>query len=170
MGCCCSTPSNIDPEQAKQLKQLKQANNEIKNSMKNAERQGRSEKKLLLLGTGSSGKSTLFKSLIDIHQPFTERDCIESLHVIRQNIVAGILTLLKKSQELYEKDQSKNAPCLVQMTDDIVSAIQIIVNFGAESFTEALDYNEVQVLGMITMIVCDYAIFLCEFANIHYII
>jgi len=102
----------------------------------------------LLLGTGSSGKSTLFKSLKIITQDqnvLTEQT--ESRHVIRQNCVAGVLTLLKKSQELYDANPEANARCLVTMEDRIVEAIQLVVNYGSESFSDVLDYEEVQQLG-----------------------
>ena len=113
-------------------------------------------KKMLLLGTGHSGKSTIFKSLRDIHEKYEESDFIESRHVIRQNLVAGMLTLLKKSQILYELDSDKYANCLLEMTDDIVEAIQLIVNHGSESFTEALDYTEVEKLGIYLIHILDY--------------
>eukprot|EP00488_Nonionellina_sp_1-RS-2012_P001017 TRINITY_DN1616_c0_g1_i1.p1 TRINITY_DN1616_c0_g1~~TRINITY_DN1616_c0_g1_i1.p1 ORF type:complete len:238 (+),score=67.57 TRINITY_DN1616_c0_g1_i1:169-882(+) len=76
-----------------------------------------------------------------------ETETTEARHVIRQNCVAGILTLLKKSQELCDDSPEQNGSCLVNMDDEIVSAIQLVVNYGSESFSEALDYNEVQELG-----------------------
>eukprot|EP01083_Nonionella_stella_P009397 27105_1 len=117
-------------------------------SMKSAERLNKQAKKLLLLGTGSSGKSTLFKSLkIITKDQNMETETTEARHVIRQNCVAGILTLLKKSQELYDENPEQNGCCLVNMDDEIVSAIQLVVNYGSESFSEVLDYNEVSELG-----------------------
>ena len=64
----------------------------------------RYKRKLLLLGAGSSGKSTLYKSLRINEQKNEDSELVESRHVIRQNIIAGTLTLLKRSQELYEMD------------------------------------------------------------------
>lgn len=143
MGCCASEPSTeMDAR-------IKSANTEIGSSMKNAERLNKQAKKLLLLGTGSSGKSTLFKSLkIITKDQNMETETTEARHVIRQNCVAGILTLLKKSQELYDHNPEQNGSCLVNMDDEIVSAIQLVVNYGSESFSEVLDYNEVEELGM----------------------
>ena len=143
MGCCSSETSN------EQDRQIKIANTEIGSSMKNAERLNKQAKKLLLLGTGSSGKSTLFKSLkIITKDQNMETETTEARHVIRQNCVAGILTLLKKSQELYDHNPEQNGACLVNMDDEIVSAIQLVVNYGSESFSEVLDYNEVEELGI----------------------
>ena len=139
MGCCGSSGGD---------EVYNAANKDIKKEMIVQERKDRSIKKLLLLGTGSSGKSTIFKSLRSITgNPFEESELAESRHVIRQNCVAGILTILKKSQELYDEDNDANGACLVNMDDDIISSIQMIVNFGSESFTEALDYSAVEQLG-----------------------
>jgi len=142
MGCCASQPTT------EQDSRIKSANTEIGSSMKNAERLNKQAKKLLLLGTGSSGKSTLFKSLkIITKDQNMETETTEARHVIRQNCVAGILTLLKKSQELYDHNPEQNGSCLVNMDDEIVGAIQLVVNYGSESFSEVLDYNEVEELG-----------------------
>jgi len=127
---------------------LASTNNKINKYQNEQERVSKHAKKLLLLGTGSSGKSTLFKSLKIITQDqnvHTEQT--ESQHVIRQNCVAGILTLLKKSQELYDANPEANSKCLVNMEDRIVEAIQLVVNYGSESFSDVLDFEEVQQLG-----------------------
>ena len=71
----------------------------------------------------------------------------ESRHVIRQDCVSGILILLKKSQELFDEDTEKNKECLVNFEDEIVSAIRLVVNYESETFSEVLDYEEVQELG-----------------------
>eukprot|EP01083_Nonionella_stella_P065273 170891_1 len=144
MGCCSSGAAPItEPDERGKV-----ANTEIGTGLKNAERLNKQAKKLLLLGTGSSGKSTLFKSLkIITKDQNMETETTEARHVIRQNCVAGILTLLKKSQELYDEKPEQNGACLVNMDEEIVSAIQLVVNYGSESFSEALEYNEVQELG-----------------------
>eukprot|EP01084_Bolivina_argentea_P048372 89132_1 len=111
----------------------KNANTEIGMSMKNAERLNNQAKKILLLGAGSSGKSTLFKSLkIITKDQNMEMETTEARHVIRQNCVAAILTLLKKSQELYDENPEQNGCCLVNMDDEIVSAIQLVVKYVSE--------------------------------------
>ena len=154
----CNQSVEVDPN-------VKKANKQISAGMNDAERVDNSIKKLLLLGTGSSGKSTLFKNLKIISTKPEEYDSsvlVESRHVIRQNIVAGILTILKKSQELYEMDQEENGACLVSMDEDIIRCIQMIVNYGGESFTEALDFVEMEQLGIIykiyNYIYCDFAL------------
>ena len=145
MGCCGSTAAPSDNHDG----ESKRVNTEIVSSMKNAERLNKQEKKLLLLGTGSSGKSTLFKSLKIIkNEENAPNEIAESRHVIRQNCVYAILTLLKKSQELYDENPEQNGACLVNMDDEIVEAIQLVVNNASDSFSEVLDYGELQKLGV----------------------
>eukprot|EP01084_Bolivina_argentea_P281664 481957_1 len=120
--------------------------------------------KILSLGTGSSGKATIFKQLKYIHNDSCNHkkddtgtcgDCNldnnneykESIHVIRQNCVAGMLTILRKSQELYDENPELYGKCLVNMDDQTVADIQLIVNYGSESFSEALDYIQVTESG-----------------------
>jgi len=140
-GICGGGNASSDPSVAA-------ANKDITSKLKTTERLNKQSKKLLLLGTGSSGKSTLFKSLkIITKDQNMDTETMESRHVIRQNCVAGILTLLKKSQELYDHDREANKKCLVNMDDEIVVAIQLVVNYGGENFSEMLDYEEVEELG-----------------------
>lgn len=142
MGVCQSGPATeLDPRYL-------EANSEINNTMKSNARIAKQAKKLLLLGTGSSGKSTLFKSLkIITKEPHVASDTFEARHVIRQNCVAGILTLLKKSQEMYDMDKVNNAACQVDMSENVVDNIQLVVQYGSEAFSEELDYAEVEALG-----------------------
>ncbi|ETO24946.1 GNAS complex locus isoform 1 [Reticulomyxa filosa] len=63
------------------------------------ERSEKKENKLLLLGTGSSGKSTLFKGLRLVNgNEFEQTEKVDTRRMIRSNIVASIMTLLQKSQ------------------------------------------------------------------------
>eukprot|EP01083_Nonionella_stella_P205875 749310_1 len=147
MICTCCTCCTSVPEALEEFER-ELANREVSTCMKNSERLDKQTKILLLLGTGASGKSTLFKSLkIITKDQNMDNEIIETRHVIRQNCVAGILTLLKKSEELYNGNPEYNEACLVNMDEEIVSAIQLVVNYGSESFSEALEYNEVQELG-----------------------
>jgi len=61
--------------------------------------------KLLLLGAGESGKSTLFKQIITIYgKGFSEKDKKAYIPIIYRNIVASIEELAKQSQELPRHD------------------------------------------------------------------
>lgn len=61
-------------------------------------------KKLLLLGAGESGKSTLFKQAISLYRaPFTEVDLKEYLSAVHNNTVDGMKMLVEQSDELAER-------------------------------------------------------------------
>lgn len=60
-------------------------------------------KKLLLLGAGESGKSTLFKQLDNIYgEGFTEEETLAYISIIHSNIVDAIKKLLHMSDEFAE--------------------------------------------------------------------
>eukprot|EP01083_Nonionella_stella_P008025 23106_1 len=139
MGTCCS----VNPE----------ANEEIETYMLAHKETNKSTRKLLLLGCGSSGKSTLFKQLKCIFHPWglESTEFAESTHAIRQNCVHSILKLLKKSQELYESDPKKYAKCLVNLEDDkkLVRSIERILAYRHDTFEhmEHANWNEIEQLG-----------------------
>merc|ERR1712228_1047955 len=99
-------------------------------------------KKCLLLGSGSSGKSTLFRQLKVIHgSGFGADEFVESKQRIRSNCVLGILVLLKKSQELYDQNNELNADCFINIDGDedrkyIINEVKNVLKFSAESFEE----------------------------------
>ena len=76
-----------------------------------------SPKKVLLLGAGSGGKSTLFRQLKCIYKNgFGENEFEETVPIIRRNCVAGILLVLKKSEQLYEMDTINNHDCYIDIS------------------------------------------------------
>jgi len=63
--------------------------------------------KLLLLGPGESGKSTLFKQMITIYgHGFSEKDRKSYIPLIHRNLVACIDELAKQSVELPKQDDA----------------------------------------------------------------
>jgi len=102
------------------------------------EKNERRENKLLLLGTGSAGKSTLFKGLRLVnHNQFEPSEKVDTRRTIRSNIVASIMTLLQKSQMLYEKDPERFAGCKVNITDSkVIQSVQVLITFAEESFSD----------------------------------
>ena len=114
----------------------------IKKFMKNDFKANAKIKKCLLLGSGSSGKSTLFRQLKVIHGAgFGADEFIESKQRIRSNCVLGVLVLLKKSQELYQQNKELNSDCYVDIGDDddrkyIIDEVQNVLKYSAESFEE----------------------------------
>jgi len=130
MGALCGTEASSDAE--------RKANRDINVNMGAREKENKKEHKLLLLGTGSSGKSTLFKGLRLVNgSEFELKEQIDTRHVIRFNIVVAVMTLLQKSQMLYESDPKTFADCKIDITNSqVIQAVQVVVSFAEETFIE----------------------------------
>lgn len=127
-------------------------NSNINNYMNKAQNEDARVFKLLLLGPGATGKSTLFKSLQILHsgsiQPSEKRSII---HFIRQNILNGIITLMEYSLVLPQKDEERYADCEpTGITEDIQNRMEDIKAFkGTTGFVDEskLDYQELAELA-----------------------
>jgi len=92
MGLCASSHGPVDPEaraKSKQVDKMIQADND----------QQRSILKLLLLGAGESGKSTLFKQMIQIYGKGFTDDRSTYKSIIHQNIIESIKVLMSHVPE-----------------------------------------------------------------------
>eukprot|EP01084_Bolivina_argentea_P116743 207373_1 len=146
MGTCMiikSSPNSSELTSAEQ-----KAHQGIQDGLINAASSDKKAKKLLLLGAGSSGKSTLFKQLKCIHGwGFENAEFLESRHNIRQNIVLCIIKLLQESEKLHS---SKIIDKYVNLKDSkIMECIGCIASFKDESFEydQELDWNGMENLG-----------------------
>ncbi|ETO29119.1 G-protein subunit alpha 1, partial [Reticulomyxa filosa] len=140
------------------------ASRHIQAYIKDHEKQQEREKWLLLLGTGSSGKSTLFKELrlIDGHR-FQDREKIKHKQIIRKNMLNHTLFLLagrtktlglisnlfkkkkKKNQKLYEGNPQKYEDCRVDVEDkEIMTNIDVVLSFSKEDFDNEDEIDEVR--------------------------
>ena len=80
----------------------------------------------------------------------------QSRQLIRENCVSNILTLLHKSQELYESDPIANGPCRIELDpmdekDEIWEATQLVYNYreyGSFDNTDDPDYEAMEQLGL----------------------
>jgi len=95
MGCAPSAPRDeLDEDVQKDLTSAKDVD--------------RAVKKLLLLGAGGSGKSTLFKQLQNIHGGgFAERDRKTFRHQIYEQIIEAMKVMIIKAEEYVEEKKSK---------------------------------------------------------------
>ncbi|CAO4360360.1 hypothetical protein GCK72_001147 [Caenorhabditis remanei] len=105
MACCLS-------EEAREQKRI---NQEIEKQLQRDKRNARRELKLLLLGTGESGKSTFIKQMRIIHgQGYSDEDKRAHIRLVYQNVFMAIQSMIRamdtlciqfgdQSEELQEK-------------------------------------------------------------------
>src|SRR5438128_2403694 len=111
MGCCSGGDSTAS---------------EIDGKIKKEQIRDEKERKLLLLGTGASGKSTVFKNIKRIQgEPMLEpRIVYETGNTLRQNLVEFMIKLLMKSRSFYDANEQMHADCLVNEDDVTVLHIE----------------------------------------------
>ncbi|XP_027563886.1 guanine nucleotide-binding protein G(t) subunit alpha-2-like, partial [Neopelma chrysocephalum] len=89
-----SGASAEDKEMAKRSKELE------KKLQEDADKEAKTVK-LLLLGAGESGKSTIVKQMKIIHQDgYTEEECMEFKAIIYGNILQSILAIVRAMSTL----------------------------------------------------------------------
>ncbi|XP_013772219.1 guanine nucleotide-binding protein G(q) subunit alpha-like isoform X1 [Limulus polyphemus] len=99
MACCLS-------EEGKEQKRI---NQEIERQLRKDKRDARRELKLLLLGTGESGKSTFIKQMRIIHgQGYSDEDKKSYIKLVYQNIIMAMQSMVKAMEmlKISYKDQS----------------------------------------------------------------
>ena len=89
--------------QSSEAKEGKARNEEIENQLKRDKMNLRNEIKMLLLGAGESGKSTILKQMKLIYaNGFTDQDRKQWRVVIFANLVSAFHTILQAMEELEE--------------------------------------------------------------------
>jgi GTPase SAR1 family protein len=97
MGLCISGDKS-SPEEKKARKEELHKSKQIETHMNEDHKRDQSIHKLLLLGAGESGKSTLFKQLMTIYgSGFSEEDRKSYRSAVHSNIMANIKTLVEQS-------------------------------------------------------------------------
>uniref|UniRef100_A0A8C1IMH5 Guanine nucleotide-binding protein subunit alpha n=2 Tax=Cyprinus carpio TaxID=7962 RepID=A0A8C1IMH5_CYPCA len=111
MACCLS-------EEAKESKRI---NAEIERQLRRDKRDARRELKLLLLGTGESGKSTFIKQMRIIHGTgYTDEDKRGFTKLVYQNIFTSMQSMIRATETLkigYKYEQNKANAMLVKEVD-----------------------------------------------------
>jgi len=98
MGACCSKGQNLSEAEQEALKKEKERSRALENNINQDLAADKQINKLLLLGAGESGKSTLFKQMISIYgKGFPEQERMSYVPIIYNNIITSMKTLCKQS-------------------------------------------------------------------------
>jgi len=100
MGLCASK-DNMTPEERDALKQAQTRSRELERDLMKQNQRENQIHKLLLLGAGESGKSTLFKQMIAIYgKGFSDGERKTYVPIIHGNIITSMKTLVEHSEIL----------------------------------------------------------------------
>ncbi|XP_043916805.1 guanine nucleotide-binding protein subunit alpha-14 [Protopterus annectens] len=118
MGCCMSAEE----------KESQRINAEIERQLKRDKRDARRELKLLLLGTGESGKSTFIKQMRIIHGAgYTDDDRKAFIKLVFQNIFTAMQSMIKAMEALgiqYKNpENAANAELIQEVEVDSVTTL-----------------------------------------------
>ena len=99
--------------------------------------------KVLTLGPGSSGKSTIHNQIRDIYsQSLFENRGYDGLPYLRQNTVQGMLKLLRKIQQMSDEiEEYQHYKADFEDDEKVYDAVKMVVNFGHENFHDNMNYN-----------------------------
>ncbi|XP_048844641.1 guanine nucleotide-binding protein subunit alpha-14 [Brienomyrus brachyistius] len=119
-GCCC-----LSAEQ----RECRRINQEIERQLNRDKKDSRRELKLLLLGTGESGKSTFIKQMKIIHgSGYSEEDKMGFAKLVYQNIFTSMQAMIRAMDTLnikYANDQNVQFASLVSEVEvDRVTAME----------------------------------------------
>ena len=139
MGCTASTP--VRPEESDEIDPFllsKRTNDAIEKSLRLEQQRDKSEIKLLLLGAGESGKSTVLKQLNLLHQGgFTHQERLQYLQVIWADVIQSMKILIIQARKLgipLDCDDPLNNKYLFECKSIVLRA-------------KALDYVDTSVAG-----------------------
>ncbi|XP_028399541.1 guanine nucleotide-binding protein G(q) subunit alpha-like isoform X2 [Dendronephthya gigantea] len=117
-GCC----------ESEEVKEQRRINDEIERMLRKDKKDSRRELKLLLLGTGESGKSTFIKQMRIIHgQGYTEDDRRGYIKLVYQNIFMAIHSLTRAMETL-------RIPYATPSNEDFVSIVRSVDPDAVTSF------------------------------------
>ncbi|XP_016336109.1 guanine nucleotide-binding protein G(q) subunit alpha-like [Sinocyclocheilus anshuiensis] len=104
MACCLS-------EEAKEARRI---NDEIERQLRRDKKDARRELKLLLLGTGESGKSTFVKQIRIIHgSGYSEEDRRSFTKLVYQNIFTSLQAMIRACRDYTDSNKGKLVDLLI---------------------------------------------------------
>ena len=96
--------------------------------------------KLLLLGTESSGKSTISRQLRCIYKDgFMESEYEEFVPIIRRLCISSIVTLLIQTQKFYQINEKRHRDDYIdinEISQDVLNAIKTVANMKGNDFED----------------------------------
>jgi len=129
MGLCASSETSTE------VRAEKDRSRQLEATMAHDQAQDRQVNKLLLLGAGESGKSTLFKQMITIYgKGFSEQERMSYVPIIHNNILTSMKTLCKYSTTYGTVSPSNQAPKQV-IENELKGDEEIDVSVGAHIAT-----------------------------------
>lgn len=112
VGACCLSP---------EAKEARRINDEIERQLRRDKRESRREYKLLLLGTGESGKSTFIKQMRIIHgRGYSDEDKRGFKQLVYQNIFTAMQAMIQAMNTLqipYKNEHNKANATTVNKVD-----------------------------------------------------
>lgn len=126
MGNLCGGGNGGTPEDNK-------ANEKINSELRRDKTRLDSEIKLLLLGAGESGKSTVAKQMKIIHlDGFTKEECESYKSIIAANIVGSMRVLVKASADMGFNISEDNREAASRICDDKLFAGVLTASYGRD--------------------------------------
>lgn len=97
---------------------------QLDNALDSLRQNDKFTRKLLLLGTGNSGKSTIFKQLKQIHgEKFQKKDRIDGLSTIYDSVLGQIKAILHKRGQFAEKSDDYSLSEEVKASADFIQGL-----------------------------------------------
>jgi guanine nucleotide-binding protein G(s) subunit alpha len=127
----CIAPKNDDEKKREQI------NKQINAKLKQDEKIYKATYRLLLLGAGESGKSTVVKQMKILHNPFTTQEKIDKIPDIKRNIRDSLTSILRAMEKI-------NPPIALERPEDqwratyiLTTAHQLEFDYPPEFFEHA---------------------------------
>jgi len=131
---CCGGPKNNEQEKR---------NKEIDKILKDKKKELDQEVKLLLLGAGESGKSTIAKQMKILHlQGFSKEEMLTYKSIIYNNIVTSMRSLVNACKDLGIAMSEQNKAASERMGNDELSMINETLSSQTSSDIKALWQDE----------------------------
>jgi hypothetical protein len=124
-------------------KQELQLNKKIEKELDKLEQKDKSELKILLLGAGASGKSTIFKQMKILNMSgYTEKEKLDYQPLIQRNVYEIFSSMIEFCQEQVEEHQDEK----YSIPDDLMPTAQKILSTMEETQTPTLAPDMVEPL------------------------